>query len=294
MKKYVVLALALCAAGAVLAATADVAPNPGIAAVPGPSGYNPAFGTLIRSWIMSNSGSGTYTATGVADAFDNYLIIGAWSGWTSFVTYTTTGSLVKTTGVSTATGGYRDGSGTNHLGTNYIVTIQNTAGPYYYSYTAGGTPGGTGTSLFTGPLGRGIAWDGTYYYATIGQWSSPIGKYTSTGSLVTSFTGPYSGGLYGICSYTGAAYIYAINQSPHYVYQLDKSTGSVLQSFATAGTSSIPEGGGDMGPEAGNGYLYVALQNGATASPMYVYDSGELIGNAVAPASLGKIKTLYR
>jgi len=295
MKKYVVLAFALCVAGAVMAATADVSPAAGT--VPGPTGYNPAFGTLIRTWIMSDGGSSsTYAPTGVADTFDNYLVVGAWSTWARFVVYTTTGSLVKTVGVSTTSGGYRDGTGMCHLGNNYIVTLQNTAGPYYYSYTAGGTPSGTGTSLFSGPQGRGIAWDGVYYYATIGQWSSAIGIYTSTGSLVSSITGPYSGGLYGIAAYPGSAYIYAVGQTGHDVSQVNKTTGSVIQSFAAGGSSAAPEGGGDMGCEGTPaGYIYYIIQLASTTSQMHIHDTGETFANpAVMPSSLGKIKTLYR
>jgi hypothetical protein len=290
MKRCVLLVAALGAAGAAMAAAPDLSPAAGVA-VPVPASYNPAFGTLIRSFVMPYGGAlSSYPVTGVAATYDHYLCIGPWGNWAHFVVYTTTGSLVRTVAVTTPSGGYRDGSGTCHLGDNYIVTLQNTAGPYYYSYAAGGTPGGTGTSLFTGPTGRGIAWDGSYYFATLGDWGSAIGKYTSAGSLVGSVTGPYAASLYGLGAHPDSGYLYAVSYL-HYVARVDKSTGSVLQSFNT--NTTFTEGGADMGPEGNALYLYWCTQNGVNTSVMYVSDSGEVL-TTVAPTSLGKIKTLYR
>jgi len=282
MKKYVVLGIAVLCAGAALAATADVSPS-AVGATP-PGFYNPAWGSLVRSYTATGGGTGTYT--GVACTSDGYVIHGTWSGWSAFTVYTTTGSFVRSVAVSTTTNGYRDGTGKNHLGSSYIVTMQLT--PYSYPYTAGGTPGGSGTVLFSGPAGRGIGWDGTYYYATTGSFGTPIGVYTSTGSQVRTFTGSWAANLYGVAAFVPAnGYVYVANQSPHYVAEVDSTSGSIIRSFTEPCTS---EGGIDFGWS--DGYIYLVNQTAANSGTIYVYDSA--LSNAVQPASLGKLKAIYR
>jgi hypothetical protein len=285
MKKYVLLGIAVLCAAAAFAVDADVSPGAAVGPTPSP-GFYPAWGSLVRSFTITGGGS-TYTEAGIAATYDGYICCGPWQSWTAFTVYTTTGSFVRTVPISTPANGYRDGTGKNHLGTGYIVISQ--LAPYSYPYTAGGTPGGSGTVLFSGPAGRGIGWDGTYYYVTTGSYGTAIGVYTTTGSQVRTFTGSWAANLYGVAGFVPAnGYVYVATQSPHSIAEVDATTGSIIRSFSS---SSSTEGGLDFGYT--DGYFYLVDQ-GSTGNQgiVRVFDSG--LSNAVEPSSLGKLKAIYR
>ena len=263
-----------------LAATADVAPGAGCDAPYVPSD---AWGQLIRSWSITQPSSGV--KTGAACTNDNFWMTGAWSGFNAFGVYSTSGSFVRTVSAS-GISGFRDGTFRNHLGTGYFVIASGGPGAaVYFAYTAGGNPGSSVAGNLGFSCGRGIGWNGTYYYATTGSWSTPIGYYSTTGSLVGTLSAGTGLPVYGIGCAPG---------NPGYFWTWDQGSGSPIKQWTTAGsqvrsftTSSSSAGGVDIGWS--DGYLYCTSQTPATC---FVYD-GEVL-SSVAPESLGTIKAIYR
>ena len=279
MKGLVFLGMTvMCASAAFATANTDALPGANDPAVAPPGSYNPGFGSIIRSWNMGTM------YTGISVHNDGYLTTGAWSPtlFKTFVVYTTTGSLVRTVPVTTQPRGYRGGSGKCHLGTGYFVTAQETSGCYRYTYKAGGNPGGTGTSIGMG-RGRGISWDGTYYYATTGTYGTPFGKYTTTGSQVGVVPGTsHTLGNYDF-STPGNGYLYVGTQTGGYrLIEVSLATGSLIR---TATAMSWPSGVDDAWS------LSQVFVTHNVNNYCVVYDRSE---TAVAPVSLGKIKSLYR
>ena len=283
MKKLVCAGVAVLCASVAFGAVTDKAPGvPEATTVPGAFSNDTGFGTLISSF-----GTKPVMAGGIAGFADNYVVVGDWTA-TRFRTYgwrvyTTAGSYVRSVAVTTTTNGCRGGSAKCHLGSGYFVDIQHTGGTYLYTYKTGGNPGGTGTPLKVPAYGRGIAWDGTYYYATIGEYNTPIGVYNSSGSQIRTVPGTVH--IMGIYDYSvRGGYLYVGTQSGGYITrEVNLSNGSTIRSFITPNWTA----GIDDGPNDGNLWCYYQRP----------YEVRVYYGpkhTAVAPTSLGKIKTLYR
>jgi hypothetical protein len=286
MKGLVFLAVALLCVGAAFAETVDRAPNATDNTIGNPVGYNPAFGQLIRSFRMPENAQGYFA--GVATSNDGYCWSSNWSAsyFQYFYVYTSTGSFVRSVSVTTRGSGFRDGEGPNHLGTGYFVTAQVDTS-YRYPYSSGGNPSGSGTSFISGIRGRGIGWDGTYYYGTTGGFGTTIAVFTTTGSQVKIFPGSvHSQGLYGHAAGTG--YLYCVCQSGNVMREVDSTTGSYGRSFSISATG----GGVSAGQGGESQYLYYVNQ--ASPSVMWIYDGQVGVIPAVEPASLGKIKGVFR
>jgi hypothetical protein len=285
--KKVGLAILIVGVGAAFAAEPLVDRDPG--AVPcnvaAPLDYNPAWGTVVRSF------SCVAYPGGICSTYDNYVITGHWgTSFTAWYVYTEGGTLVRTvSGLSGNSGGFRGGSARNHLGTGYIVSAQYTGGCRYWEYSAGGNPGTTGTALGIPAAGRGISWDGTYYYATQGNYSTPIGIYTSAGALVGTVPGTvHTLGIYdNATTYPGNGYLYVSTQSPNVMREVDLATGNTTRSFTESGFNA----GCDLDWTSlpSDPSIWSTLQ----ASPGYVFLYGNPI-TGIEPASLGKIKAVYR
>lgn len=282
MRKGYVVLLALCV-GAAMAAVVDRAPA---GATPAPGDY-PAWGQLIRSFSISQMTSG-YPG-GIACTNDGYVIVGHWgSSFTAWYVYTTAGSYVQSVPVSGMTSyGFRGGSGKCHLGSGYFVGAHVSGGVRAWPYSAGGNPGTTYTVVIASAQGRGVAWDGTYYYATTGTYGTPIGIYTTAGSQVGTVPGSvYNAGVYDYATpVSGNGYIYVGTQSPLTIIEVSLATGSYVRTIS--GVPSFPAGT-DFGWS--DGYIYTAIQ--ASPGQIYVYDGPGF--SSVVPASLGKIKAVYR
>jgi hypothetical protein len=283
MKKLVFAGVAVLCASVAFGAVTDNAPGvPEATRAAEPVGYNPAFGSLIRSWSTS-----PVMAGGIACFADNYVVVGDWTasrfasyGWR---VYTTTGSYVRSVRVTTTANGCRGGSAKCHRGSGYFVDIQESGGTFLYPYSTGGNPGGTGTSLGVSARGRGIAWDGTYYYATLGGYGTQIGIFASTGSQVGTVPGTVH--TLGIYDYSvRGSYLYVGTQTGGALTrEIYLTNGSTIRSFSTASwTAGIDDGANDP-------YLYCYHQ---TNYQVRVYDGPS--APAVLPTSIGKIKTLYR
>ncbi|UCH79464.1 MAG: hypothetical protein JSU81_05810 [Candidatus Coatesbacteria bacterium] len=231
-----------------------------------------AWGQLIRSFYVRPA-----YATGIAVMPDGYLFVSR-AGFQQWYCYTTRGSLVRSyTGV-----GFYDGAGRCHL-PGYFVVTRGSGGVWRFGYTgAGGL--GPGARMPIPATGRGISWDGVYYYVTTGSWGTPVGMYTTNGSLVGTVTGPWAGSLYGHAhSRRGTGYLLCATTSPSYVYEVAVSTGSATRWFAVPST---PAGADTSSADV---YIYVVIPG--AMSHVNVYDTD---GMPVAPASLGRVKALFR
>jgi hypothetical protein len=291
MKKLALLTIAVLAASAVFAAQMDLAPGvppKDPVSIASPTYSTDAWGQLLRSFQVQP----TYIG-GVAVHPDGYISVAHWgSSFTAFYVYTTTGSLVRSvSGLSGTSNGFRDASGWCHLGTGYFVAAQESGGVRAWPYSTGGNPGTSSTSVIGGANGRGVSYDGTYYYATQGGYSSAIGIYTTSGSLVGTIPG--SGAAPWYPKYGSAC---RFNQRDGYLVSLtynygvrdgNISTGSIRRSFATATDFAA---GADFGWDSDK-ELYIGDQG--TPSEVYVYEAGGG-GVSVEPVALGKIKSLYR
>jgi len=282
--RALVLLSALALAATAFATTADRDPTCVDPKGPEEPLFNPAWGQLIRSWATT----GTNQQNLAACTRDGYFISGKWTSFSGFYVYRTTGTFVRSVTAS-GVSGTRDGTGKCHLGSGYFASIDYGSGMAFWPYTAGGTPGSSPSTRWSQYNGRGVSWDGGYYYITNGSWSDPIVKVNTSGSIVGTITGsPWGISPYGHAtpaqSGGNVPYLYVTNQSNSRVEERSLSTGALTRSFSVSATT----GGMDVG--YGDGYIYYVQQT--TMNTVYVYD-GDLL-TTVAPTSLGKIKTLYR
>lgn len=284
MSKYVLFAVAVLCAGAAFASVTDTAPGSS-AVVNGPELGTDAWGQLIRSFsILPTSGT---NSTGAVVTSDGYFITGIWSSFNMFYVYTTAGSFVRSVSASSPSGGFRDGTGRCHLGSGYFVAGGSGPGLYgYYRYTAGGNPASSASGNLMS-AGRGVGWDGTYYVATSGTWSTPIARYTTTGSMVGTLPVGSGVAMYGIAAHPSSpSYLYCATQVTGNPFrQYIATTGSMVRSFTLGGMA----GGCDAGWS--DGYLYTVGQDPTRFC--WVHD-GEISGSSVAPESLGTIKAVFR
>lgn len=290
--KWLASILAVTAVAA-FAVTADVSPYAGKPVV----GGNDAWGQMIYSWSLPYSSA---YRTGAAWMSDNNMLFGQWSSNTSWLRYLWTGTTASANNSYSFSTNARDCTGRNHLspGNNspgYFVAATGGPGPAVAVYY---TPSGATFTLTLGStvissVGRGIAWNGTYYYATTGSWSSPIGVYTTTGSQLSTVSGIDAttlGGLYGIAMHVNY---------PQYLITWDQGSGNpvkewLLTAYNQAQSTPIrsfttPGMAGGIDAAWSNGYLVLGCQNGYG----YIYD-GQLGMTTVTPESVGKIKALYR
>jgi hypothetical protein len=283
MKGLVFLGVTLLSVGAAFAGYTDAAPGaPPV--VDAPEIGTDTWGQLIRSFSILPS-SGTNSCLAVV-THDGYFITGRWTSFNMFYVYTTAGSFVRSVSASSPSGGNRDGTYRCHLGTGYFVCGGGGPGMYgYFRYTAGGNPASSASGNLMS-AGRGVAWDGTYYVAISGSWSSPLARYTTTGSMVGTI--PVGSGvpMYGLTAHPSfSQYIYCgTHLSGYPLRQYIATTGSVVRSFSIGGQA----GGNDAGWN--DGYIYCASQSPRTC---FVRD-GELSGSSVLPKSLGTIKAVFR
>ncbi len=283
MKTLAFLTVTALCAGTAFAGFTDCAPGaPTVVDIPDTG--TDTWGQLIRSFTILPSSS--YNSCCAVCTHDGYFITGRWQTFDSFYVYTTTGSFVRSVSASSPSGGNRDGTGRCHLGSGYFVSGGGGPGLYgYFKYTDGGNPASSASGNLMS-AGRGVAWDGTYYYAISGGWSTPIARYTTTGSMIGTLPIGSGVGMYGLATTPSfSSYLYCSTHLSGYpLQQYIISSGSMVRSFAIGGQA----GGTDAGWS--DGYLYCVSQSPRTC---FVRD-GELAGQSVTPESLGTIKAVFR
>jgi hypothetical protein len=150
---------------------------------------------------------------------------------------------------------------------------------YVYRFT---TQGST-VSSFPAPDPSGIAWDGSHLWI-MSLYGGTVRQYTTEGSVVKSFNvAPINAG-YDMC--WDGTYLWCANRptsgGPYYVFSFT-TDGSVVASFASPG--NFTTGCGCDG-------RYLWLSDNVAPKRVYQVDAG--LTHDVAPASVGKIKALYR
>jgi hypothetical protein len=281
------------AAAAASAADLGAGPSGGDYKVPG--GPNPGLGSVISSFQFS--GLTAPYALGIC-VDDNY-VYGVMYGSPCFLrTYTKTGSIV---GSVTLTGFTTSRGGSNcHLGTGYFTIAENSGYILrHVNKTTGATAGSFGVSGFGSQL-IDNAFDGTYYYVAGGTANGSFQRYTTAGSSAGTWT--FSGFPANV---GGDGYATkALNVAGSYM---------VVGSWAASSTCSVVNiaTGAVVGSFVPSGANFNGLEVGASSTPATVgdtiwgneYISAQLwcyqrqldnLPGAVAPASIGHVKALYR
>jgi hypothetical protein len=144
------------------------------------------------------------------------------------------------------------------------------------------TSGSVLNSFSTAAARYGLTFDGTYIWGSTAISPNLISKMTTAGSILASFVGPgtFNGGLDYADGYLWVADWPASGAG---IYRIT-TTGSVVESYR-------PVPGGYQTPGVCWDGNYVWFNDYAT--PRYVYRMTTVITNLV-PASLGKIKSIYR
>ncbi len=231
------------------------------------------LGSVISSFPLA----GTIMAHGVAWNGE-YLAVTNYhaSGDRTWRHYTTTGSLVGS--FDPPLGPYSpvqfgaEFDGTYYWGSDLFQQ------KYVYRFT---TQGST-ISSFPAPDPSGIAWDGSYLWI-MSLYGGTVRQYTTGGSVVKSFAvAPIDAGY--DMAWDGT-YLWCANRplsGPNYIFRFT-TEGTVVASFAAPGTFTT-------GCGCDGRYLWLSDNSGTKS--VYQVD-GELSYN-VAPASLGKVKALFR
>jgi hypothetical protein len=243
---------------------------------------NAGMGDVLTSWPAP----GEYTViNGIAFEGDYIWLKDRDCGFGGVVKCTTSGSVIKEIGFP-----FRGTAESNGLAFdgNYLWTIYfPLPGPvrydFYVKYTTTGSEAGVFAVhpdiLYLPSVS--VSWDGQYVWTDERRKGvdKKAGKYTTAGSLLGTFSVP---GKWG----TDAAYY---NDQLWYgtSYPYDTVFGGVIGGDVVA---SFPAPGGSCYAVGFDGeYLWTADRN----RPQYIYKVDiEVV--AVAPASVGKIKTLYR
>lgn len=192
----------------------------------------------------------------------------------SIFVYTTTGSLVRTIPSPASSMGVE----VSHAPSGYLW-LNTFSSPRGYRMVL--STGSVVTS-FTGPAsGYGITSDGTYLYWSTTS-SDRMYVLTTTGSVVRSFTQP--GGFPGGCDYVAPGYLWLCNWSGSPFLYYCTTMGSVIDSFSTPGAARPSGVTWD-----GN---YVWYHQYSTDPALCFRAKVNFTG--IAPASLGKVKALFR
>jgi hypothetical protein len=284
MRRLVYVGLAVLVASAAFGVSKDAAGILGSA--PGPNTGNDALGSIIQSWTTpaaSNARACCETA--------GYVIVNTY--YNPQYVCTPAGSLVRTHSISLGTG-WRDSSRC-HLGSGYYAIIQANS-PYtvaMMNHSTGSVAASFNTQAMS-PYPMNLAYDpdANCYYANSYYMTTSAYKYSTTGSMSGTITIGGMGSYVGALGYTkvakgaNGAYIWASNFGAT-TDAICTTTGSVVATWSAAESNGC---GGDCGKSsASNAWVVWEIRNASLR--VYEYDIEGT--SAVAPESLGKIKTLF-
>jgi|GEM_PF-1622876 hypothetical protein len=285
MKRVLLVWAASAFAAVTFGSTVDRGPGcPAATTKQGPTPYNPVWGECLRFWPMWEA----LWSNMAACTNDGYFLTGQYGSFDRFYVYTTMGSYVRSVRASGVLGTC-DGTGKTHLGSGYFASITPAdTGVSFWRYSAGGYPGSVPTISWPHLRGRGISWDGKYYY--VSNFNTPIFKVNSSGSVVGTVPGsPWDCALYGHATPVrpggNAPYIYVTCHKNEWLAEHSLRTGVRVRSFSVYKCS----GGLDIGWD--DGYLYYVQQT-TPCRWAIVYDGD--FPTSVKPTSLGKVKAVFR
>jgi glycosidase len=218
--------------------------------------------TSAKNWRKGLEYAGGYLYT-TSNYSDNSILV-----------YTTTGSLVRSIPTPASAMG---------------VEVSNAPSGYLWLNTFSPANGyrmvlssGSVAASWSGPAsGYGITSDGTYLYWSTTS-SDMMYVLTTTGSVVRSFTQP--GGFPGGCDYVAPGYLWLCNWSGSPFIYYCTTMGSVIDSFSTPGAAR------PSGVTWDGNYVWYHEYSGTTGP---VFRATVNFTN-VAPASVGKVKALFR
>jgi hypothetical protein len=258
-------------------------------------------GSIISSFRLS--GYAEPYASGLYPG-NNYLsAIFVSSGQDYLYRYQYNGTYVRSYNLN-GTGTPRGGD-TAHLGNAYFSLVDSDNSRLYVFRARGGNPI---TSFSVSPPSGGtlqdVMWTGTYYEVT-DHWSTGrFNRYTSAGSFVGSVN--YSGWP-GAITTTGAVafsdvadgrsgtYLVAsarTNNQPSCI--IDIGAGSLISTFSMPPYFASGACCGRSSKPATYGNCYWAAWITSDSIWCYEVDIDGLVGSAVMPASVGKIRAIYR
>jgi hypothetical protein len=253
-------------------------------------------GSIIGSFQM-NAFSGTYRWCFGADRDETFVYAVDYDIFTGddyLIARDTSGNLARLVPISGVGGWWKSYGDRSHLGAGYMavadfgdmLTINKTSGSIVSSFRAA-----QGDSFF---------WDGSYYYCSRHGYAGVFDRFTSTGSAAGAWTASgWPAAMTGIsgCGYSsyacgaGGRYLVAtaqLSSEPSCI--IDINTGSLLATWAL----NYIEGAvcGPAHPRSyGESYWVIKIIVDSFYA-VQVDINGRHVG--VVPASVGKIKALYR
>jgi hypothetical protein len=183
-----------------------------------------------------------------------------------------------------------------HLGAGYLCIIDPGAGSGYYSelYFVLKTTGSAVTSfaVFSGWFPRTVMWDGGYYYVAGVDNAGVFTMYTAAGSNAGSWKP--SGWPSAMTSTGGLAYAAAANGLPG-TYLVASANGSLVATFREPFVACYGAVVGDSSRPATYGAAYWICES-VSGGELYAVEIDIRGRNetSVLPASLGKVKAIYR
>lgn len=294
MKRLVYLSVAVIVAGTAWAVSPSVITSPASGATGGSDGV----GSLISSFYMTGS-SGTYALGIWRDSSYVYGII--YSASTDYLrSFTTAGSAAGSVALrGTAT---PRGAGDCHLGGGYVA-VTDATNNRVYMFNKGTGSAVTSFSTTAANQEWSVMWSGTYYYTcrSYNPNSRLYYRYTSTGGSAGTWTA--SGYPFSYCRGIGYTNI-ANSATGSYMVAGEAATtdrhaiinianGSLVRSWSS-GRGGVTNGA-DCGTGAPTSHGTTYWVNCYVGGSLYAFQ-WDIDGSAssVEPASLGKVKALYR
>jgi hypothetical protein len=303
VKRLIAAGIAAFLVSASLAAALDAESAGGGAACQAPPGPAPALGSIISSFVLVPKSTDPATYGIYRDA--SYVYAVKYDPPNYFIEkYTPAGSSISTIPCPGFRLGYPRDEDHTHLGSGYLCVVAGYANQVQIISTSTGSTVRSWTPNPKGkPFSMNITWDGTHYYFNGPEDKGLFYRYTSTGAPAGTWTAsgwPASmwacGGVGFAKSALGKSGRYLVCTSygswePGCIINLDN--GSCVSTFATWRTNSQ---GLTVGPGAPSSYGETAWMcwynfGGAYKMALQVDLEGII---AVTPASIGKIKAIYR
>ena len=302
MKTIIAICAAACVAAPAAAADGLESGTDG-ARLQGPPAPNPLLGSIISSFVLCPTAQDPATY-GLYRGGSYVWAVKAIDATRVLYKYTPEGSLVSTIPCPGFTLGYPRDEDHTHLGSGYLCVVAGYAQQIQIISTSTGatvqswTPDPRGT-----PFTMNVTWDGTHYYVNGPEDKGLFYRYTSAGAKAGTWTAggyPLTMGFLGGVGYAKSAlgesgrYLVCVSYGSHEPgCIIDMANGGCVSTF----TTWLRNG---QGLTVGPGY---PASYGETAW-MCWYDFGGAYKMAlqvdlealisVTPASVGRIKALYR
>jgi hypothetical protein len=212
-----------------------------------------------------------------------------------FYRYTPAGSLVARYYIGQL--GYLHGASPCHLDSSYIGVV--TGADSLDFYTLNGTFVSSINTYEVIHPGFDATWDGKYYYILDNSLARTLHRYTSAGSYVGTWAVPgwpasipYAGGIGYLSRFANSPGSYFV------VTGKESGAGAIMTlpggSFVATFTAAVPNSHGAHAGRSSDPDNHGAVLWVNDGDYIYELDMGNGPGNAVEPASVGRVKALFR